>query len=99
MTADKIIDTIFKVKVLLNNIADGVPRPQTTLYVPKGTKCEGCPGLYSTQNDDDTCGLAAIWGESGMGSVTLEDGKKSRACLEETQRSGASVTSTPGHGA
>ena len=95
MNADKIVDNIFKAKVLLNEIADGVSRPQTTLYIPKGTKCEGCPGLYSIQTDDDTCGLAAIWGESGMGSVTLEDGKKSPACLEETQRRGAIVTAGP----
>lgn len=96
MNADKIIDTIFKAKVLLNKIADGVSRPQTTLYVPKGAKCEGCPALYSVSTDEDTCGLAAMWGESGAGSVGIEDGKKSQACLEETRRSGSTVTATPG---
>lgn len=95
MTADKIIDNIFKAKTLLNEIADSVVMPATTLHVPKGTKCGGCPALYSIQTDEDTCGLAAMWGELGQGAVELEDGKKSQACLEDTEHSGAIVTSAP----
>lgn len=94
MNADKIIDNIFKAKVLLSEIADGVSRPGTILHVPKGTKCEGCPALYSIQTDEDTCGLAAVWGELGQGAVGLEDGKKSQACLEDTKHYGAVVTSS-----
>lgn len=95
MNADKIINNIFKAKVLLNEIADSVLIPATTLHVPKGTKCKGCPALFSIQTDEDTCGLAAMWGELGQGAIGLEDGKKSQACLEDTEHYGAVVTSTP----
>ena len=98
MNADKIIDNIFKAKVLLSEIADGVSRPGTVLYVPKGTKCEGCPALYSIETDEDACGLAAMWGESGAGNTGLTDGEKSPACLEDTKRYGALVSSTPAKG-
>jgi hypothetical protein len=64
----------------------------TTLYIPTGSKCEGCPALYSEQNDDDTCGLAAMWGESGAGDTGLIDGKKSQACLEDTRLTPTKVT-------
>lgn len=93
MKINKILDNIFKVKVLLNEIADGVLRPAIILHVPKGTKCKGCPALFSIQTDEDTCGLAAMWGELGRGAVGLEDGKKSQACLEDTKHYGAAVTS------
>jgi len=94
MNADKIIDNIFKAKVLLNEIADSVSRPGTILHVPKGTKCEGCPALYSILTHEDSCGLAAMWGKSGTARLDLIDGKKSKACLEDTRHCGASVTST-----
>jgi hypothetical protein len=64
----------------------------TTLYIPTGNKCEGCPALYSVSTDEDTCGLAAMWGESGAGSVGIEDGKKSQACLEDTRLTPTKVT-------
>lgn len=98
MNADKILDNIFKAKVLLNEIADGVSRPAAALHVPKGTKCKDCPAYYEFDDhgkECGNCGLAAMWGEMGQGTVKLEDGKKSQACLEDTKHYGAVVTSTP----
>ena len=96
MTADKILDNIFKAKVLLNEIADGVSRPAAVLHVPKGTKCGGCPAYYELNEiEAGNCGLFAMWGEMGQGAIGLLNGDKSQACLEDTKHYGALVVSTP----
>lgn len=96
MNADKILDNIFKAKVLLNEIADGISRPAATLHVPKGTKCRNCPAYYELDEiEAGNCGLSAMWGEMGQGAIGLLNGDKSQACLEDTRHYGAFVTSAP----
>lgn len=97
MNADKILDALFKAKVLLNEIADGVVRPGATLHVPKGAKCKGCPAYYEFDDhgkECGNCGLSAMWGEMGQGAIGLLNGDKSQACLEDTKHCGTIVTST-----
>lgn len=98
MNSEKIMDNIFKAKVLLNEITDGVLRSVTILHVPNGVKCKGCPAYYEFDDSGKecgNCGLAAMWGEMGQGAIGILNGGKSQACLEDTKHYGAIVTSDP----
>ena len=60
------------------------------LSIPTGEKCDWCLARYTDYNlgydiPHYRCGLAAIWGEPGMGEIELINEDKSKACLEETR--------------